>query len=59
MSRRHITIAVAVLAVVFFGVMTRALLDTTGSDGAAWKLGTPADLELAGRPQLVEFFHPL
>jgi hypothetical protein len=59
MSRRHITIAVAVLAVVFFGVMTRALLDTAGSDGVAWKLGTPADLELAGRPQLVEFFHPL
>jgi hypothetical protein len=59
MNRRLITIAVGVLAVVFFGVMTRSLLDTVGGDGVAWKLGTPADLELAGRPQLVEFFHPL
>jgi hypothetical protein len=59
MNQRRITImVVAVFAIVFLGVMTRALLDSAGS-GAAWKLGTPADLELAGRPQLVEFFHPL
>jgi hypothetical protein len=58
MSRRRITtVAVAALVVVFFAIATRALLDTAGSDGRV--AGTPADLELAGRPQLVEFFHPL
>jgi hypothetical protein len=59
MNQRRITImVVAVFAIVFIGVMTRTLLDSAGS-GASWKLGTAADLELAGRPQLVEFFHPL
>jgi hypothetical protein len=59
MSNRRIIMAVmAVFVVVFIGVMTRVLLDTTAS-GAAWRLDTPADLQLAGRPQLVEFFHPL
>jgi hypothetical protein len=43
--------------VVFLVIATRALLDTAGSHGRV--AGTPADLELAGRPQLVEFFHPL
>jgi hypothetical protein len=55
--RRIITAAVAAMALVFFAIATRALLDTAGSDGR--QAGTPADLELAGRPQLVEFFHPL
>lgn len=55
--RRIITAAVAGFAMAFFAITTRVLLDTAGGDGA-WKLSTPADLELAGRPQLVEFFHP-
>jgi hypothetical protein len=57
-SRRLIMAVMAVFVIVFIGVMTRVLLETTGS-GATWRLDTPADLELAGRPQLVEFFHPL
>jgi len=58
MNQRRITAAVlAGLAGIFLVIATRALLDTAGSDGRV--AGTPADLELAGRPQLVEFFHPL
>jgi hypothetical protein len=57
MSRRRITTAaVTALIVVFFAIAVRALLDTAGSGGR--HAGTLADLELAGRPQLVEFFHP-
>jgi hypothetical protein len=56
-QRRIITAVMAGVAVVFLVIATRALLDTAGSHGRV--AGTPADLELAGRPQLVEFFHPL
>jgi hypothetical protein len=58
MKRRRIVGAmVAGLAMVFFAIVTRALLVTAGTDGR--QAGTLADLALAGRPQLVEFFHPL
>jgi hypothetical protein len=58
MNQRRIAAAVvAGLAMVFLTLAVRALLETAGSDGRV--AGSPADLELAGRPQLVEFFHPL
>jgi hypothetical protein len=56
-QRRFIAAVVTGLAVIFLFMVTLALLDIANSDGR--RAGTVADLVLAGRPQLVEFFHPL
>lgn len=54
--------SVGLVVVIASALLTvRALLDqepASSEEDIAWNRSAPADLELQGRPQLVEFFHP-
>jgi hypothetical protein len=59
--RHRVLIGVAVAV----GAASLGVLIAEGGRGGGagadvvWTRSVPADLELSGRPQLVEFFHPL